>query len=176
MKVITRKIKIPEGVIVSPIENGVELDYSGVFKLPLKWANCDIRVQENHLIIEVLKMWDSKMRAIYTTWVNLVKKYEKNPIFKYKVTCIYKHFPIKMSLNGKEISIYNYYGLKSQFKVNLSDFISAQIKEDVLYVQTYNDIITGADLNKLKALRYRTHHKNLDRRIFTDGFLVERIE
>ena len=37
MKVITRKIKIPEGVIVSPIENGVELDYSGVFKLPLKF-------------------------------------------------------------------------------------------------------------------------------------------
>lgn len=174
--ILTKKLKLPiNSTVESYKERGLLIKFQSSFTLKLYWDRCNCVVNNDQIQISYLKKWNLFMEPITTTWNNLLRKYEKNPIFVYEVTPLYKHFPIRMNLEDNVIGVYNYLGLKTMFYVKLNDIIKAQIKDKVLCIETYNDILTGSDLNKLKALRYKTHHKNLDKRVFTDGFLIKKL-
>ena len=68
----------------------------------------------------------------------------------------------------------NNLGLKKTFYVHLHNVQTLELKNKEIHLTSANDIITGSDLNMLKAIRYKTHHRKLDRRIFTDGFLIQK--
>ena len=46
--------------------------------------------------------------------------------------------------------------------------------ENNIVMTTYDDITTGSELNEFNNLKYKTHLKNVDRRIFTDGIYVKK--
>lgn len=139
-------------------------------QIRLSWEHFDIKVEGSKITLFYLNRVKNKAGAIAKTWSNLIKKYEANPTFNYTVVPTYKHFPIKLSLEPKGIGVYNYMGIKTKFIIPFS--AQAKIVNNVLEVTTKNDVLTGSELNGFKALRYKCHHHDLDRRKFTDGFTV----
>ena len=171
------KLEIPKDCVVLRYKDrGVSLIYPTGFKLDLIWEKIFIEIEEQSLSLTYLKKWQPKVLSIKNTWNNLIKKYAAGTLYCYKVKAAFKHFPIILGLEGHTITVMNYLGLKHKFSVPLKDIKNVTLKDKVLHIESYNDILTGSDLNKLKALRYKTHHKNLDRRIFTDGFEIEKYE
>ena len=174
MKIISELIPIPSNCTYTMKKNGIKLYFDQGIELDLFWQNFVVEVKESSMVVSYVKKWTSLANPIIVTWKNLIKKYEKKPLYHYIIKPIFKHFPIILGFNGHTISVFNYLGLKKTFYVKMRNIKTIELKQKEIHITTSNDILTGSDLNMLKAIRYKTHHKNLDRRIFTDGFLIEK--
>lgn len=132
-------------------------------------------IPETHTIeLLYLKKWCHKALPVITTWSNAIKKYLKCPLFVYTVTPLYKHFPIILNLSDDILEIKNYLGLKTSFFYKIDGAQSMELKNKKLYVRSYDDVLMGSKLNNLKTIRYKTNHSKMDRRIITDGILIQK--
>lgn len=172
--IIKKTISLPENCTYQIKEKGVLLKFNQGVDLNLVWIHLIVEIENNQLVLSYLKKWESLASPIVTTWTNLIKKYAQNPLYSYVVKPLSKHFPIILGIQGKTITVFNYLGLKKTFYVHLHNVQTLELKNKEIHLTSANDIITGSDLNMLKAIRYKTHHRKLDRRIFTDGFLIQK--
>ena len=144
------------------------------YKLKSNYISCTHDQKECLLTFSYLKKWQFKAIATITTWKNAVKKYLRNPLFCYTVTPVYKHFPMVFTLKNNVLEIKNYLGLKTSFYYEINNYKTLQYKDKKLYVESYDDVHMGSTLNNLKAIRYKTNHSKMDRRVFTDGILIQK--
>lgn len=173
-QIIKEVIKLPDDCTYTTKNKGIILKFNQGVELNLSWEHFVAEVESNELIITYLKKWTALAKPIVKTWSNLIKKYERKPLYSYVVKPLYRHFPILLGVESNTISVFNYLGLKKTFYVKLSNVQSIKLENKQIHITSYNDLLTGSQLNMLKAIRYKTHHRKLDRRIFTDGFLIQK--
>lgn len=156
----------------------VRIHFKSKMVLDLKDSKriCVIDKEEDNLKVKTLRKWWFKVKSMVQTWTNLIEKYSRNPMYTYIVRPVFKYFPIVCEIEDNKICVNNYLGLKVVFKIPIKNYTEIKKDKKDIIIKTYDDIMTGSDLEKLKALRYKTCHKNLDRRIFTDGFYIEKNE
>lgn len=155
----------------------LKLKFTSGFMLELKVPAglCATEIDKDKIKVTCMKKRKKETKSVVHTWQNLIQKYAKNPLFVYTVTPVFKYFPMVCSVENDTIQVTNYMGLKAPFRIKIKDFQILKMVKKQIRVESYNDINTGSDLNKLKALRYKTYHRKLDRRVFSDGFHIEKI-
>ena len=173
-KIIKTKLQLPPNCKVEIIDKSAIVKFDQGVKLNLSWENLVLELEDDQLVISHLKKWSALANPIIITWTSLLKKYQSSPLFHYVVKPVYRHFPIILDVEDNRISVFNYLGLKKKFYVPLSAIKTLELKNKEIHLTSHNDIITGSQLNILKSIRYKTHHRKLDRRIFTDGFLIQK--
>jgi large subunit ribosomal protein L6 len=89
--------------------------------------------------------------------------------FEYKMKTVYSHFPIKTTLQEKQIIIDNFLGEKYPRKANILGETTVEIKGDEI-------ILTGADIEQVSQtaanIERATRIKKRDRRVFQDGIYI----
>lgn len=123
----------------------------------------------------------NKIDGLLNTWTKKIKE-RTNTYYTYTVEVLYKHFPIIINLDTsniqkQKVTVENYYGCKDTFSIvftKLSKKIEYNDQTKVLKFETFDDVITGNELELFQKLRYKTNLKKLDRHIFTDGFFTKK--
>lgn len=122
-----------------------------------------------------------KIEPVIKTWTQKLKERTVKE-YNYKVEIHYKHFPIIVDLDtsdlkNQKVTIQNFYGCKSSFILYFSKLeapITYDKNKKVLSFRSYDDVVTGNELEAFNKLRYKTNLKNLDRNVFTDGFYIKK--
>ena len=171
----TRYLDIPEGVEISVHARTVKVKGPrGELTQTFKHVTLDLTmVSENKLRID---LWFGTRKQIAT--IRTISTHIKNMCigvtqgFCYKMRFVYSHFPINVTLNGRQVEIRNFLGDKLVRKVPLIDGVdyvrTADVKDQIEL--SGNDIATVS----LCAARIRQSCdiKHKDLRKFLDGIFV----
>ena len=89
--------------------------------------------------------------------------------FKYEVKVCSGHFPMNVSMVGKELVIKNFYGEKVPRRSNIIDGVTVKIEGELIKIE-------GCDIEKVGQtaanMEKATRITNRDRRIFQDGLWI----
>ena len=166
-------LEIPEGVNVVENQKKLLINFKHMrYQIPIKYFILDIT--DKLLTFKYPKRLEKINWPKITTYKKLIEKYSRGPKFRYVLEFSYSHFPINQQVDpvAKTLKISNFLGIKKEFTFNFRSIDSIEKKDKNIIITSYNDILTGAEINKVKNIRYKTIQKKLDRRVFIDGFTV----
>merc|ERR1711935_7772 len=176
MKVIQgqKTVKIPAGVTANVDRRVVTVTGPrGTLSKSFTHIACEImKVNDDEILIQ---LWFTKgkegaaLRTIASHILNLIKGVTLG--FKYKVRCVYAHFPIQLTVDGNQIFIRNFLGEKITRKVPVIkgvEVVPGKLKDE--FVFSGNNI---EDVSRNCALVHQSCLvKNKDIRKFLDGIYV----
>lgn len=170
-----RNIEIPEGVqlevqdrkiIVIGPKGKVEKDFND----PRYNKAIELKKEDNALLI-TSKSDKRKIKAMIGTIRghvgNMINGVTKG--FRYTMKVIYSHFPITVSVQGKEIQIKNFLGEKGARTAEIMGETDVNVKKDDITLSGINveDVgQTAANIENICRLSRK------DRRIFQDGIFI----
>lgn len=111
--------------------------------------------------------------AVVGTWQSIIESaiIGVTKGFIYTMKIVYAHFPVKVSIKGKEIILDNFLGEKSPRKILLNPEVKVAVKGDTVTIE-------GSDLEKLGNMAARIEKmskiKGFDPRVFQDGIYITR--
>ncbi len=170
-ELINIKIDVPESVNVR-YENGI-LEVSGPKgKIFREFKDDKVRMDiENRTISIRCDLPKRKDAALAGTWEAHVKNMIKGVTegFTYKLKIVYAHFPMKVSVKGKEILIENFMGEKSPRKAYIKGDVKVEVKGDTVTVTGINIEDVGQTAANIERA---TRIKDYDPRVFQDGIYI----
>ena len=86
-----------------------------------------------------------------------------------KMKVLSGHFPITVSVNGREFSVRNYFGEKTARKFTLPEGVSVKVKENEIEIESCDKELVGSVTSSIEKLTRRT---TFDRRVFQDGIVL----
>lgn len=92
-----------------------------------------------------------------------------NKGYEYKLKICSSHFPMNVTLNGRELVVKNYLGEKSPRVLKIKDNVNIKLEKDIITLTGSDKEWVGqaaADIEKKICIR------NKDRRIFMDGIYI----
>lgn len=111
---------------------------------------------------------DKKLVKTYTAHVkNLIKGIVEPYIYTLKVCS--SHFPMDVSVQGKEVVIKNFLGERIPRKAEILDGADVKVQGDIVTVTGNNKEITGQTAANIERATRLTLH---DRRRFQDGIYI----
>lgn len=168
-----RFLDIPEGITVQM--KGHDLEVKGPKGTVVKrFRNEYVVLEPSEGKIRIFTKREKKTdTAVVGTWESLVKGafigVTKGYVYTMKI--VYAHFPVKVSVKGKEIILDNFLGEKSPRKIELNPEVKVTVKGDTVTVE-------GMDLEKLGNQAARIEKmskiKGFDTRVFQDGIYITR--
>ncbi len=168
---INIKVNVPENVNVR-YENGI-LEVSGPKGKILREFRDDkiIMEVENKTITIRCDLPKKKDSALAGTWEAHVKNIIRGVIegFTYRLKIVYAHFPMKVSVKGKEILIENFMGEKSPRKAYIKGEVKVDVKGDTVTVTGINIEDVGQTAANIERA---TRIKDYDPRVFQDGIYI----
>lgn len=131
-----------------------------------------IEIKKNGSNIEISCILPKrKEKALVGTFTSHIKNMiqgVKNG-FEYKMKTVYSHFPIKTTLQDKQVLIDNFLGEKYPRKAIIYGDTSVEIKGDEI-------VLTGIDIEQVSQtaanIERATRVKKRDRRVFQDGIYI----
>jgi len=170
MKSLERKIEL--GDVKAEIE-GIRIKLTGPKgSVERKIMEKSIRIskQGNEIIITAAKPNRNSKRIMETTKAhirNMIQGVKEG--YEYKLKICSTHFPINVSISGKEFMIKNFMGEKSPRICKIGNDVNVKLEKDVI-------TLTGIDKEKVGQaaadLEQTTRISNKDRRIFMDGIYI----
>jgi len=129
-----------------------------------------ISKKDNTIVITAIKPNRNCKRMMETTKAhikNMIKGVKEG--YEYRLKICSTHFPINVSVSGKEVTIKNFLGEKSPRVCRIKEDVNVKLDKDVL-------ILNGIDKEKVGQaaadLEQATRISNRDRRIFMDGIYI----
>ncbi len=170
MKSLERKIEL--GDVKAEVDgNKIKLTGpKGAVEKKIMEKSIKIEKRGNDIVISAFKPNRNSKRTMETA-----KAHIKNMIngvkngYEYRLKICSTHFPINVSVSGKEVVIKNFLGEKSPRICKIGNDVNAKLEKDVI-------ILTGIDKEKVGQaaadLEQTTRISNRDRRIFMDGIYI----
>lgn len=174
----SRTIDIPEGLEVTVAARVVTVKGPrGVLTRDFKHQNMDLRKLEGEEGNKVrIDLWFASRKQL--ACVRTIMSHIDNMFtgvtrgFQYKMRFVYSHFPINVTLTGKNVEIRNFLGEKRVRKVQLCEGVdyerSADVKDQI--------VLTGNDLGLVSLtaakIQQATNIRKKDLRKFLDGIYV----
>lgn len=142
-------------------------------RLTLRNQRVLFQVRDSVLVVTTHRKWRGFLKALQGTWTSLIRRLEQDKVWTYKVTALFKHFPITMRCGDGVVMVQNFLGVKTPLTVDVRG-VDVQLKDPrTVLIHCRDRVLAGNVADRFYALRYRIHLKNMDRRVFTDGFLVQ---
>lgn len=173
VKNINVKINIPEGINVD-IDNGMVTIRGSKAELKRNFYKPGIKMtkEENHILISAdTKKATKKDKSIINTFrahiKNMFVGVTKGYTTKLKICS--GHFPMSVSVQGKDITIKNFLGEKVPRKSIILDNVHVKVEGDIVVVSGHDkESVNQTAANMEKA----TFISKRDRRIFQDGIFI----
>ena len=169
---IKQEIDIPSGVTIE-IDDAKTLKATGpkgTLQRTLEHPTIEIKKSGNKIEIICIRP-KKKEKALAGTFTAHIKNMIQGVTngFEYKMKTVYSHFPIKTTLENKQVFIDNFLGEKYPRKANIYGDTSVEIKGDEI-------ILTGIDIEQVSQtaanIERATRVKKRDRRVFQDGIYI----
>ena len=165
------KIGLQEITLVSP---------SGE-KTTLKDSRVILAKDDETLYISTNRRNKPHLKALIGTWKSIVAKAKDDKEHVLKITASFKHFPISMTVSPKEVKVLNFLGGKKSsgepaaLGIRIPECVKVQaIDPRTILLKSRNYIKLGNTAEQFRKIRYRSHLKNMDSRVFCDGFIIDK--
>ncbi|MGC9122507.1 MAG: 50S ribosomal protein L6 [Thermoplasmata archaeon] len=168
---IEYKIEIPEKV-TAKYENGILTIKGPRGEISRTFLDDKVKMELNGKIIRIYIPLPKKSEsAIAGTWNAHVKNMIKGVMdgFTYKLKVVYAHFPMKISVKGKEVIIENFLGEKKPRKAEIFGNVKVEVKGDIVTVSGVNIEEVGQTAANIERA---TRIKDYDPRVFQDGIYI----
>ena len=165
---IKKEITIPEGIKATIINNILTINgEKGSLSREFTHPKIQIKIKDNTIAL-VCKNPRKKQKALFGTFIahinNMIKGTTKG--FEYKMKTVFSHFPIKLSVEGKDFIIQNFLGERASRKALILEGVNVDIEGDDVTVH-------GIDIEKVGQtvanIERATLVRNRDVRVFQDG-------
>ncbi len=169
-KRLRKEIEIPEKVEVIVNEIITVKGEKGENSKRLFYPTVEVSKQDNKIVIEP-KKFTKKEKKIINTYIahlhNMIRGVQEPYVYKVKVCS--SHFPMSVSVNGKELIVKNFYGEKVPRRAVIIDGVDVKINgEEIVLTGTDKESVGQTAANFEKSTRIT----NRDRRIFQDGLWI----
>jgi len=165
---IKKEITIPEGIKATIINNILTINgEKGSLSREFIHPKIQIKIKDNTIAL-ICKNPRKKQKALFGTFIahinNMIKGTTKE--FEYKMKTVFSHFPIKLSVEGKDFIIQNFLGERASRKALILEGVNVDIEGDDVTVH-------GIDIEKVGQtvanIERATLVRNRDVRVFQDG-------
>jgi large subunit ribosomal protein L6 len=171
---MTDSVELASGVTATV--HGPHITVKGP-KGELKRSNANLKVsiklEGNAIVISAPKGTKREKTSINTLAAhvrNMVKGVQQPWVYKLKVCS--SHFPMNVSLSGKEFIVKNLFGEKVPRTMKLKDGVTVKIAGQDITVESPDLELAGQTAGDIEQLTRITH---VDRRVFQDGIhMVEK--
>ena len=173
-EIIEKKIDLPKDITAEVSGSTVSVKGMGKeAKRQLKANGISFR-QENNSIVVVGKPASRKINALINTIAshinNMVSGLDKD--YVYKLTVVYSHFPMNVTVKGRIVEIKNFVGEKKPRNAKIVEGTTVTIKGKEVVVKSHNKEAAGQTAANLENA---TKVRGKDKRIYQDGiFIVEK--
>jgi len=86
-----------------------------------------------------------------------------------KMKILSGHFPMTVSVSGREFSVKNFFGEKTARKFTMPEGVDVTVKGDEIDIESCDKELVGIVMGSIEKLTRRT---TFDRRIFQDGIIL----
>ncbi len=170
-KGLSEEIKLPEGAQAEIKDNIVCVKGAkGDAKKNLVSVGVTIEVKDSMIIVSSKKSSKRERKIVksFTSHIkNLVKGAEKGYVYKLKICA--GHFPMTVTVSGKEIVIKNYLGEKTPRKHTIPEGASVKVEGSEIVIEGVDKEIVSQCAASIEQVSKRS---NYDRRIFQDGIFI----
>jgi large subunit ribosomal protein L6 len=168
---LKEEVKVPEKVQVS-IDNGLfkVKGVKGECSRVLKSPKIKIKQEGNTVIFSSPKATRRELKMIFTFMAhlkNMIQGVQAKHYYKLKICS--GHFPMNVSLKGKEFSVKNFLGEKVPRVTHIKDNVDVKIEGDHITVESVDVERAGQTAADIES---STRIVNKDLRIFQDGIYI----
>lgn len=170
-KELYQEIEIPEGVEVKL--NGNVLSVKGVNgenKKMLNLVGLEFEIKDEKIKIgsrKASKKEKKMMNSIAAHITNMIKGVQEK--FEYKLKICSSHFPISVSVKGRDVEVKNFLGEKIPRKVKIPEGVEIEVDGDIIMIKSSDKELAGqaaANFEMITRIRAR------DKRVFQDGIYI----
>ena len=168
---ITENLKIPEGVNVE-IEGYMVAVQGPKGKNEKKIFHPRVKIEKKE---DIIRLTSKKATKKEKTFLNTLKAHIKNMLkgvkegYEYKLKICSGHFPMNVSIQGKELVIKNFFGEKKPRKVKLPSEVQIKVDGDIISINGNDIDLVSQVASKIEQTTRRTGY---DRRIYQDGIWI----
>ncbi len=161
-------VELPSGVTASAINFIITVKGpKGEVKRKLTAPSIKVKVEGSMLALSAKKGTKREKTAINTLVAhvrNMVKGVQQPWVYKLKVCS--SHFPMNVTLQGKDFTIKNLFGEKVPRTIKIRDGVTVKITGQDITVESPDLELAGNTASDIEQLSRITH---VDRRVFQDG-------
>lgn len=168
---IRREIELTQGVSARSeqkklIVTGPKGENSRLFADP----KINVRVEEGKVVVEALK-GTRREKTVIGSYESHIKNMVQGVCepFEYKLKICSGHFPMNVTLNGRDLTVKNFIGESVPRKVTLLEGTKVKVSGTDITVVSCNKELAGQNAAKIEQVCSIT---NKDRRIFQDGIYI----
>lgn len=172
MKVdIEEMIEIPETIEVSIEDSKVNIK-SGkeILERRFFYPGIHILKRDGVIILKASKASKNEKRILNTFRAhirNMIRGLKRGYCYKLKICS--SHFPMNVSVEGKNVVIRNFFGEKAPRKAKIVEGVKVEIKGDEIEIKGFDREKVGQTAANIEA---STRISKRDRRIFADGIYI----
>ncbi|MBI2138526.1 50S ribosomal protein L6 [Candidatus Woesearchaeota archaeon] len=170
-KQLKETISIPEGIsLVLGKKEIVIKGKAGEVSLALNYPNVSI-VQDSGKIVIASSRATNRENKILKTWKAVIKNGLRGVVkpFILKLKVCSGHFPMTVSLKGKDFEVKNFFGEKIPRQLVLKDGAKVKVEGDIITVESPNKALASQVAADIESLTRRT---GFDMRVFQDGIWI----
>lgn len=166
-------LDIPQGVTVK--QDGFRIEIQGkkgkVVKI-LKNEFARFEVGDGKIRIYPLREKRSDL-AVLGTWRSILESAFTGVTrgFVYTMKIVYAHFPVKVTVKGREVTLDNFLGEKSARKIEVPEEVKVTVKGDTVTLEGCDLEVLGNAAAKIERM---SKIKGFDPRVFQDGIYIVR--
>ncbi len=168
---LNEKITIPEGVTVTNVDNEVTCKGpKGELKRDFHYRKINLSVEGNELVLSSPNATLREKKLLFTEkslFNNMIKGVTEG--YEYTLKICSGHFPMTVSLKGKDLEIKNFIGEKVPRKLKIKEGAEVKVNGDEIKVTGIDKALVGQVAADIEQLSRRV---GFDRRIFQDGIYI----
>ncbi|HSU72304.1 MAG TPA: 50S ribosomal protein L6 [Candidatus Binatia bacterium] len=168
---MTDKVELPAGVTAHIDGHAVHIK-GPKGELKRQWDNLHLKVamEEKAIVLSASKGTKREKTSINTLAAHLrnaIKGVQQPWVYKLKI--LSSHFPMNVSVAGKDFTIKNLFGEKVPRTMKLKEGVTVKVAGQDVTVESVNLELAGQTAGDIEQLSRITH---VDRRVFQDGIHV----
>ncbi len=171
MKIIEKRIKVPEGMKVEIEAKKIKIsNEKGSVERSFKVKEIDAHLEKEEIVLKT-KNASKKTYALLNTLIAHIKNIFEglSKGYEYKLAIVFSHFPINVSVKGKVVEINNFLGEKTPRKAKILGNVQVEVKGKEIFVRGVSKEEVGQTAANLENA---TKISGRDTRRFQDGIYV----
>ncbi|MBW3004730.1 50S ribosomal protein L6 [Candidatus Woesearchaeota archaeon] len=167
---IEETIEIPDGIQVTADKEVVVKGPKGELKRNFIYPGIITKVDGKEIKINAKNATKREKKLIYTYrahLVNMMKGVQEPWVYKLKVCA--SHFPMNVSVSGKEFIVKNFLGEKVPRKLLIKEGVTVKVDGKDVLVESIDKELAGNTASEIELL---TVVRGRDLRVFQDGIYI----
>jgi len=168
---VKEELKTPAGITISVSQGIVTVKGpKGEISKTMNYPRIDIKPEAEKISVGSMNATRREKTQVFSYLAhlrNMIKGVQEPYVYKVKICS--GHFPMNVSLQGKELQVKNFLGEKVPRNVRVKDGVSVQVDGDMITIISCDKELAGQTAANFEQL---TRITNRDRRIFQDGLYI----